>query len=220
MVPGKNNSKRIQVDKDKTTIFIIVSVAAFITVGSLMVARGLLNQTSYLSKVADKKEVAVKQLEDNKIAVVTLEESYKKFKEQDPNLLGGSAVGTSEKDGDNAKLILDSLPSKYDFPALTTSIERLLVGYGINGITGVDDTVAQQQADPSIGITEMPFMVDVTSNYEGIKTLVSSMHKSIRPIQITRLELRGTNDRLQAIINAKTFYQPERGLEITEELVQ
>lgn len=220
MVPTKNNSKRVQVDKDKTTIFAIVSVAAFITVASLMVARGLWSQTAYLSKVADKKEVAVKQLEANKSAVVTLEESYKKFKEQTPNLLGGSIEGASEKDGDNAKLILDSLPSKYDFPALTTSIERLLVGYGINGITGVDDTVAQQTTDPAIGVVEIPFSVDVYSNYEGIKELINSLHKSIRPFQVTKLEFRGTNDRLQAFISAKTFYQPERGLEITEEPVQ
>lgn len=219
MKPVQSDSKRARVDKDKSIIFAVVSVAAIITVAALMMAKGLWSQANYLNSVADKKETAVNQLKDNKEAVVSLEAAYKTFKDQNPNLLGGSSTGTEDRDGDNARLILDSLPSKYDFPALATSLERLLTGYEINGISGTDDTVSQAAA-PTGNVIEMPFSVDVTTNYENLKSLINSFNRSIRPFQIMTLKFRGTSDNLQANIQAKTYYQPEHGLEITSEVVQ
>lgn len=216
---NKNNAKRAQVDKDKTLIFAIVSVAAFIVVAALMMSKGLWSQANYYGSVADKKEIAVKQLETNLSAVNSLQAAYNSFKNQDPNLIGGSSTGTADRDGDNARLVLDALPSKYDFPALATSLERLLLGYDINGITGNDDSVAQSGAAAG-SVIEMPFTVDVNTNYDNFKNLINTFDRSIRPLSISRIDFRGTNGDLQVGISAKTFYQPEKGLEITSEVVQ
>ncbi len=219
MAPVKSNTKRIQVDSNKRVIFIIVSVAAFLTVSALVISKGLWSQTAYLDKVATKKEAAVKQLEDNKESVVELQKKYIAFKEQNPNLLGGSTTGNTEKDGDNAKLILDALPNQYDFPAVATSVEQLTKGFRIDGLKGVDDYVIQR-TNTAAGPVEMPFTVDITANYDGIKTIINSFDKSIRPFSFTKLEFKGTNAELKLVMSLKTFYEPDKGLEITKEEVQ
>lgn len=215
----KKGASQLKLDKDKTTIIVMVSIAAFAVIAALMICRGLWNQNAYLGKVTDKKEDAVEQLRTNQEAVVELTESYNDFISQNPNLLIGDKNGTGERDGPNDALILDALPNKYDFPAVTASVEKLLTGYAINSISGVDDLVAQQAAT-NTGYTEIPFEVEAQTNYDGFKSIITSFNKSIRPFHMTKLDVLGTNDSLQVTISAKTFYQPERGLQVTQEEVQ
>lgn len=217
---GENKSaKRIQVDKDKTRIFVIISIAAVITVASLMIAKGLWSHGNYLSKVASTKSTAKKQLEKNKAAVATLTEAYDAFVGQEPNLLSGSIDGTTDRDGDNGSLILDALPSKYDFPAVAASLEKLLSGYAINSITGTDDSAAQE-ATAGGGPVEIPFSLSVGTNYDGLKRLTDAFNRSIRPFHIVGLELSGANATLDVTVQGKTFYQPESGLQITRKQVR
>ncbi len=218
MQNNQKSSKRAAVDKNQTTIFALVAVASVITVGALMVSKGLWSQSAYLGKVADKKEIAVQQLEENKIAVAALEESYEKFDTQNPNLLGGTPEGTGPRDGSNSTLILDALPNTYDFPALTSSIEKLLFGYSIEGIGGSDDVVAQQEAAEGSPV-EIPFSFDVTTSYTGFKDLLKTFDLSIRPFNLVRIELDGTNSLLEVGVNGKTYYQPDTGMKITSEVV-
>lgn len=213
------NSKRGLVNKNQTTTLVLVAVAAAISVTALMISKGLWSQTSYLNKVTDKKEAAVKQLKSNKDAVASLTETYKSFDEKSPNLLGGSPDGTGPRDGSNGTLILDALPSRYDFPALITSLEKLLEGYTIQAITGTDDSMAQSQAAPGQSV-EIPFAISVNTNYDGLKRLIDTFDKSIRPFHITSMRLEGVSSRLNVNIQAKTYYQPEKGVEITSKVVQ
>lgn len=213
------STKREQVDKDKTMIFAIMSVAAIVTIGSLVIAKGFFSQGNYLRKVGAQKEEAVQQLEKNREAVQSLTEAYDAFAGQNPNLLGGDPGSTADRGGTNADLVLDALPSKYDFPALASSIERLLTGYDVQGIAGVDDSLTQQGA-AGTGPVEIPFTVEVRSDYDGFRELIGSFNKSIRPFHLSRLELTGSNASLNVSIQAKSFYQPEMGLQITEETVQ
>lgn len=211
--------KRTRVDKNKTTILVVVSIAAIVTVVSLMVSKTLWDKSNYLGKVADKKEIALKQLEENRVSIESLAEAYESFNKQNPNLLGGSPDGNGPRDGSNGTLVLDALPNRYDFPALASSIEKLLTGYSINGITGSDDTLAQLEAEPGSPV-EMPFTFDVATSYDGFKNLIADLNKSIRPFQVVKLELKGASGNLQVILEGKTFYQPESGLKIEQEKVQ
>lgn len=237
-------SKRVQVDKAQALMLAIVVGASLITVFSLVASRAFFAQARYLDRVATKKEAAVKQLKANKAAVSTLVTSYKAFAEQNPNLIGGNTDGTAERDGDNARLVLDALPSKYDFPALATSLEKLLTGYAINEISGSDESAAQDQASGiattdttteavtpeivdtvpggagSVTLVEMPFTIAATSDYAGIQRMFTTFEKSIRPFQVKSIELTGTNAKLKAVVTAQTFYQPEKDLTITTEDVK
>lgn len=214
---GKSE-KHLQVDKDKTTVFALVAIAAVSAVFALALIRGFWSRAGYLGKVADTKKTALTQLESNKAAVDELKKAYDDFNGQAVNLVGASSGGDGPLEGDNASLVLDALPSKYDFPALTSSMERILGGFRIEGITGVDDSLAQQSASLS-GAVEIPLSVDLLVSYDGFKDLLSRLDRSIRPFQLVNLELKGTNSELKTLINLKTYYQPQTGLQITTEEV-
>jgi hypothetical protein len=218
------STKRLQIDKANMTIIVITAIATFVTVFSLVASRALLSQRAYQAKVISKKEVAKKQLQENVRAAEELVVSYKAFVGSPSNILGGSATGQGDRDGDNAKIILDALPSKYDFPALTTSLEKLAIerNYTIVAIKGVDDELAQTTAEQNQDLkpVEMPFSFSVEGDYATMQGLVEVFERSIRPFNITVLQLSGDDKALTLTTEAKTFYQPEKGLSIKKEVIK
>ncbi len=212
---AKTSMKRLQINKANTTMVAVVAIASFIVVFSLVASRALLSQWSFNGRVIKEKQAAVNQLQNNLKAVDSLLTSYNAFAGASENLLGGSSDGAGDMDGDNARLVLDALPSKYDFPALVTSLEKLLEGHKINSIHGVDDQANQESVSMVTPLpVEMPFTINVSGSFESIQTLVSTLERSIRPVQVQKIDLSADNQDLQAIIEAKTFYQPEKKLEI------
>ena len=146
MATENRSVKHVQIDKANSRMVAIVAMAAFVVVFSLVASRALLGQRSYQARVIAGKQKAVKQLKDNITSVDSLVKSYSVFVSSSTNVLGGNSTGTGAQDGDNAKLVLDALPSQYDFPALATSLEKILTSknYKINSITGTDDEIKQQ----------------------------------------------------------------------------
>lgn len=216
---SRQTSKRVQLDKANAVMLSIVIGASVLSASALVVSKSFYSQASYLNRVATEKEKALKQLKKNESAVSTLVASYKTFTEKNPNLIGGSRTGNGERDGDNARLILDALPSKYDFPAMATSIEKLLTGYSISSITGSDDTISQSQAD-NAQLVEMPFKMEVDTDYQQMQKLLNTFEKSIRPFQLESVTFTGTNNKLKGVISAKTFYQPEKNLKIVYKVIK
>lgn len=224
MDKGVFSIKRLQITKANSTIMTVIAVASFVVTVSLVGSRALLNQRSYHQRVIAEKEKAVKQLEDNVKAVESLQQSYSSFINRPENILKGNPNGTGERDGHNAKLVLDALPSRYDFPALATSLEKLLTekNYDIEGITGIDDEVNQQQnnTSPSPEPVEMPFSIKFSSSYGAVQDMLVTLERSIRPFQIKSIEFSGEDNDLRADIEANTFYQPARNLDITTKEIQ
>lgn len=244
------------IDKANSSIVIAVGVAAFLTAFSLVASRSLLAKRSYQSRVIAKQEQARDQLKKNIEAVDTLKASYRGFVDRPQNIMGGNATGDSERDGDNAKIVLDALPSKYDFPALIASIEKILVdrNYNIQSINGTDDEINQNPsvdpsqiggaapvaadssttgqstapltttAAPTVGAAvDMPFELTAEGTYTSMIDLLKVFDKSIRPLNVQRLTLSIGGDEsksVQLTIQGKSFYQPEKALNIKSEVVK
>lgn len=219
------STKRVQIDKAKTVVVGSVAAASFIVIFSIIASKALLSQRSYQSRVIAKQEKAVKQLRENIKAVDQLETSYKQFINQPNNILGGNPAGQGEKDGDNARIILDALPSKYDFPALTTSLEKILTSKNlkIEAITGTDDEVNQDNQTNS-GVTsapvEMPFKFTVTGTYDSIQSLIDTLQHSIRPLNVQTIGFSGKNSQLRLELGGTTYYLPEKQLTFPTEEVK
>ncbi len=217
-------TKRALITKANSTMVFATAVTAFVIVFCGIASKSLITQASYQNRVIAAKKKALTTLKGDLNARTGLVASYKAFVGTPQNVLGGNPVGTGDKDGDNAKIILDALPSKYDFPALTTSIEKLVTSQGlaIVGISGTDDELGQaaakQNATPSP--IAMPFQVQVAGSYDSIKGFVDSLERSIRPFQVQKVELSGSEGSMTATIDAQTFYQPERSLNIKTEVVK
>jgi len=224
MASKKISSKKLQIDKAQTNTISLIALAVFVTVFSLVSCRALWQQRAYQAKVIGKKKEALRILEQNTQAVPGLVEAYKTFVSSPTNIIDGNPNGTGEKDGDNARIILDALPSKYDFPALTTSLEKLLLerNFKVESIKGVDDEVAQaaQKESGSPKPVPMPYQITVDGSYTAIQDLISVFERSIRPFSTDILVLKGSADNMQMILDGKTYYQPEKTLDIKLEKVK
>ncbi len=221
----KFSSKRLEINKANTQTLITLAVASFISVFCLIAAQALLTQNSYLSKVIAAKQKTQHQLTANLTAANTLLDTYQAFENQKVNLIGGSSAGNGDQDGDNARLILDALPSTYDFPALTSSIEKVLArdNFKVSSISGADDEVSQQASlsSPNPVPVAMPFMFTITdTSYPAVQQLMTTLQTSIRPLQIDSLTLSGANTNMQLSVSAHTFYQPGKNLTITKKVVK
>lgn len=217
-------TKRSLINKANSTIVITTAVAAFVVVFTLVAAQSLVGQIGYQNKVIDAKKKALNTLEADLDARDSLAASYKVFIDNDVNVLGGLVNGKGDRDGDNAKLVLDALPSKYDFPALTTSLEKIITGQNLSilSISGTDEEVdhANLQTSPNPEPVAIPFRFQVSGSYTSVQDLVDVLLRSIRPFQISTIELSGDESSMSATISAQTFYQPEKSLDITKEVVR
>ena len=218
------SSKRTLIDKANTTVVIVVSAAAFLFVFSAVATKTLVSQAGYQNRVIAEKRKARDQLTKNKEAVKELKKSYSKFVAKEPNVIGGNIIGVSPKDGDNTKIILDALPSNYNFPALATSLEVLVANQNlkINSIAGTDDEVSQAENKTSINPQPIAILFDVSisSNYESVKNVIGAFEKSIRPIQLLTFDLSGDKDELTLAVGAQTYFQPAKSMNITSKVVK
>jgi len=219
------SAKHALIDKANTRIVAYVSVAAFLLVFSLVATKTLVSQAAYQNRVLNKKHVAVKQLKNDISATTGLKSSYTAFVSQPQNVLGGSPTGTGAQDGNNANIVLDALPSNYDFPGLTTSLENLLTaqpGIAIDSIAGTDDEVAQgsNQLSSSPTPTAIPFTISVSGDYQSLQGVISLFERSIRPIQVQTMTIAGRDSSLTMTITAQTYYQPAKQLNINKMTVK
>lgn len=214
----KTSIKHLLIDKANSTMLAVVAVAAFVTVFSLFATKYMIEKANYQRRAINAKHKVLDQVKANITASQSLITQYKVFAKENPNVLGGTIDGKSNLDGDNARVTLDALPSKYDAPALASSIEKLLLGrnVAIGGIDVKDDQSAnpdQAQAQP----TTMPanFSFEASSSYATIQQLIQDFERSTRPFDITSLEISGTDANLRVKASAITYYQPAKSLKLS-----
>lgn len=219
------STKRVAISRANAQMVAVLSVAAFVTVFCLYAATAVWSQNSYQARVVTAKTKAKHQLEDNLDAYSKLASAYNAFNKAPTNVIGGTPTGTGDNDGSNAKIILDALPSTYDFPALTSSIEKIVSkdNLKITNITGVDDQINQQSVTAQSNPTALsiPFTLTVSgTNYDGIKKLVSSLQQSIRPIQVDKITVTGGANNMSVTVDAHTYFQPAKDVNVTKQVVK
>ena len=218
------NTKKQTIDKTNSFIITTIAVTCFIVIFTIVAGRALLIQRAYQARVISKKELARDTLKKNEDAVTQLKTQYQVFATENNNVIGGVAQGTGDRDGDNAKIILDALPSKYDFPALATSITKITQGKGFEfgGMVGKDDELAQISKSESITPVPISIPFDVQAKFNtiaDIDKMLEIFENSIRPIKINSITLQATQGASMSV-KAETYYQPTKKLGVTEEVVK
>lgn len=216
-------TKRGLVGKTNSTIVAVTAVAAFVIIFLLVASKTLFGQAMYQDRVASNKQAALVVLKSDITASKALVTSYNTFNSATTNIIGGSSTGSGANDGPNARIVLDALPSSYDFPALVTSLEKVITarGLAIQSIQGIDDEVAQlaNQSSPLPAPWPIPFQVTVNGNYAALQSLISDFQNSIRPFQIQKESLSGGESNMTLTLTAQTFYQPAKVLNIATKVV-
>jgi hypothetical protein len=215
--------KRALIDKANTTMLVVIGVTSLLVTFSLVSCKALFSLSGYQSRVIDAKEKALKQLKENSKNVKSLVTSYETFATAPVNVLGGNPKGTGPLDGDNPKIVLDALPSKYDYPGLVTGMTKLLSqgGYKTDIIGGSDDEIAQlNSATDNPAPVEIPLPIGLTTTYDGAQQLLLDLERSIRPIYVSQLSVSAAGTNLTVSVSAKTFYMPEKTLKIGKKVVK
>lgn len=220
MAIGNISSKRIQINKANSTIVLVVSIASIVTAFSLMSCRALLGQRSYQSRVITEQKAALNVTEDNIKSVDTLVASYQAFNSNPENIIGGSSTGRGDNNGDNAKVVLDALPSQYDFPALVSSFEKLLKDRNFETVPLGADSVEPPAATGDMSAVEIPIQLSIDGNYNATLDLLNVLDRNIRPVVIDTLTLTGGEGKTTLTVSGKTYYQPGKTLTVTKKVVK
>jgi hypothetical protein len=237
MATQNPTGKKALIEKANTTVVLVTSIAAFVIVFCLVASKTLISQMSYQSRVTDAKSAALNQIKADATSANDLISSYQAFVSTPQNVLGGNPSGTGAQDGDNGQIILDALPDKYDFPALATTLEKILTGQTtqnptvnvqVSNISGTDNALSPTTSAliPGTSITTagsavaIPFQVSVIGDYGDIQNLIYVFEHSIRPFQIDSLQFSGSQSQMTLSLNAHTYYQPATTFSIGTKVVQ
>ena len=225
MADSMISTKRVAISKANAQMVAVVAAAAFVSVFCLIAANAVFSQNRYQARIISAKEKAHKQLQQNISNYSDLATAYKAFDNASTNVINGNKNGTGDNDGSNSKIILDALPPTYDFPALTSSIEKILSDnhLQITSITGTDDQVSQQKNKASANPqpVEIPFTFTVgNASYSSVNQLMAKLQQSIRPIQIDTLDASGGQNDMTITVTAHTYYQPGKSVSITKKVIR
>lgn len=209
------STKKDQVVNISKSTGIIIMIAALISSFALTLSYVLFVRFAYQNKVLSQKREVNSILSENVKSVNKIKEDFKAF-----DGASSSVLGTKDA---NSKIVLDALPSKYDFPALITSIENISTGkpYIIQSISGSDEelTVAQEPSGSPQPVVIL-LSVAVRGNYDSIGMFVKDLERSIRPIKLTSISLSGNGSLVDATVQFETYFQPGKNFEVTKEVIR
>lgn len=207
-----------KIDSGQKRLIILISLSTIVTIFSLVSTKTLLSYASYHRHELAAKKAVVKQLEANIATANSLQTQYQTFDSVNPNYIGGKNTtdpNTAPPDGDNARLVLDALPSNYDFPALISSVSKILTNDGIAspGIAGSDlsattSSVATTKPSP----VAIPLSINGLASYSSAQNLIRDLERSIRPFDVMTLDFGGTNSAIAFSAGLNTYFQPAKVL--------
>jgi hypothetical protein len=216
-----------QVKDTQSGMYIIVGLATVVTIFCLFSAKSLLSQGAYQRDVINQRNKAVKQLNDNIKNADQLKSQFTNvFENTGPaNMIGGkndNSPNAVPPDGDNARIVLDALPSSYDFPALVTSLAKILTtdNIGNPSIGGSDSSTSisnKPSATPQTTSIDVP--ISGSTNYAGLQKLMADLMRSIRPYDITSLQVSGSEAQMNFNLKMNTYFQPPKSLDVTWQTV-
>jgi hypothetical protein len=216
------STKHTQINKAQSTMFVTITVASVVTIFCLVSAKALLSQAAYQRNVVNANHVAVKQLQTNVTAAKQLDTQYNSvFEAGTTNIIGGKNDSSSNAvppNGDNARIVLDALPSRYDFPALVSSLSKILNADGISSqsVTGTDQSATVgSDAASSPQPVQIQLTVAGTASYSTVQSFIKDLERSIRPFDVTNLQLAGPQNQIIFSLTVNTYYQPAKSLSIT-----
>lgn len=210
--------KKPNMNQPQTRMLVTITIATTVSVFCLLAAKDLFNQAAYHRHVLGARRNAIAQLQSNINNLSTLKTQYDSFSASNPNFLGGTSTtdpNALPPDGDNARLVLDALPSKYDFPALISSVSKIISLNQITnpGIAGSDQTAtidSSPLANPQP--VQIPLSISGLTTYNGAENMIRDFERSTRPFDITKLQISGPSGSLSISASLNTYFQPAKVL--------
>lgn len=222
--PAIGVRKRQQIASSNKAMFLWVAGASVLVAFALVISIFLAKQIIFTEKVLIEKNNTIGTLDKNLETASALDKNVKKLR-ADKNL----TLARSSASDNNLDVIIDAMPYAADEVALGSSLQSaLLTGASIESLT-----VESTNTDTVTGGTDTSFLDQVgtaqpiifsfkaTGTSEQLENVLDRFNRSIRPINILSLQLEsaGANN-LTATVQAVTYYQPKKTVELTEKVVK
>lgn len=221
--------KRTQISKANRTMFLWIAGASAL-VGFAVVASIFLAQKLYFNeKVLLAKNKTVSTLNANNKVVSELQSQVRAL---DAN---GDLAKVKAADSDQSiQVILDALPSDANSPALGASLQtRLLADIPgltlislqvdpVQGIESLADAGVESGAVEGTGGTanQITFQFSVSGNQDALLQALTKLERSIRTIDITRLQIENQGATQVMTIQGRAFYEPAKNVTLYDKVVK
>lgn len=196
--PG-TSKKRIKIDEAKAKMFAFVAAAAAVVAACIVLMNYIWGVRSFNNRVIDELKSTNETAQQSASSAEELSNEFKALESSDVN----------------SKTILDALPNVLDFPALATSVEKLVAEdkLVLESFSAEDTSDSAEISSINPEPIEIPFTVVVNGEYSDIKSFITNSEKVIRPLQITNIEYKGTERAMSATIQFLTYYQPSTSID-------
>lgn len=213
--------KRQKIQDSNKMMFLWITGASVVVGFAAVISWFLWQQTQFKMAIASEKEDTVATIRDNIEAVGELQDDIR-ILQTDPNLAATKAY----KEQNPVEVILDALPADPNPLALGASIQNRLIGNtpGVRlerlNITPVGEgSTSRTNTENAISFN----LVLVASNPNNLKKVLERFERSIRVIDINRLELErsGEGGEIQYTLtmSAQAYYEPEKLIELEDKKV-
>lgn len=209
--------KRQQIEVAGRVVFIWIAVAAAALSFCAATGQFLLAKWLHNNKVIAAKYQAIDTLSSSL-------GNAKELTQEVDALVANEALGSVKTDvaDPNTKSVLDALPTTFDPAALATSLQQAILNRSGVGIDNISVPQEVGEATPVVESIpqEMAFSFTVSGNYDQIKQAVLDVERTIRPMRITNFNLVGSDQDLRASVDAVTYYQPAKSVEVKKETIK
>lgn len=198
--------KRQLIEKSNSTVVLVLAAAAFVLVFCLVILNFLWDLNGHNRRVISSKDQAAKILENNVQQIPELVTSF--------NVFEAGEVKSSDA--------LDALPSKYDYPALATSMESLVSRSGLVLVvfSGDDEEESAIQSETDPNPIEIEFTLQVEGTYANVQKFIENLQKTTRPITVKNIEMKGSDSNMKVTLDAVTYYQPATDLNVETRTIE
>ena len=222
-----NPIKKLHLDKQQSRILTTIAVATAISVFCLAATKVMISNGAYKRRVINARHQVVNQLRKDITQSQALINQFQIFEGDNPkNIIGGKNTtdqSATPPDGNNSRIVLDALPSSYDFPALLTSMAKILNNdqIGSPGISGSDTSASSSSVpSPTPQPQAIPLTLNGQGNYGSVQALIKDLERSIRPFDVLNLSLQGASNSFSLSLSVNTYYQPPKILSVGEKEVR
>ena len=201
-------TKRSLIGKANSMIFIAAIIGSVSLSVAVVSGKFLLDRHNYQVKIMREKRTARDTLKENVKTLSTLK----------TNLV------SLDQTTYNSQVVLEALPSQYDYPALGSSLELIAEKSAQDKskfkFSGTDLGDAPEKQSSSPVPFAMPFDTVVAGPTDKTLQFLLDLERSIRPFRVNTMELKGDDDGVSMTLTAESYYQPTKNLEITTKEVK
>ncbi|TAH33601.1 hypothetical protein EYC58_00515 [Candidatus Saccharibacteria bacterium] len=212
--------KRQQIASANKMIFVWVIIASVVVSLCGVTMQFLVRQAIFNQKIINEKLKTQSTLSKNIENVAKLKQNIDAL-QADTNL----AQVKANPEDTNLKVVLDALPTTDDRTALGASLQQVILpksGVNTSDIT----TVSQASSDattPLATSSETPtanFTFAATGDYPRIKSMLSDLERTIRPLNVQKLSLQGVDGQVKAAVEGVTYYLPPQTVQLGKKSIK